>query len=143
MIKKIDRVVLAVKDLEKSVTFFSDLLGIEFDEIGDSEEKGMKGAYSGFGLELLAPTGEDTIVGKFIEKRGEGLWALVIKVDNLEETVRKFTDKGLKPAGAIKVGKMREVAFHPKGSHGVQIVLAEYPELHPGTVAAHYPEILP
>ncbi len=50
--------------------------------------------------------------------------------------IKKFEEKGLKVAGDVTVGAMREVAFHPKGSHGVQIVLAEYPDRHPATIAA-------
>ncbi|MBT7697599.1 MAG: hypothetical protein HN737_09345, partial [Desulfobacterales bacterium] len=143
MIEKIDRVVIAVKDVEKSISFFSDLLGITFDEIGGGDEFGFKGSYSGLGLELLAPTSEDTFMGKFLKNRGEGLWAVVLKVSNLDEAVEKFKSKGLKPAGEVKEGKMREVAFHPKDSHGMQIILAEYPEMHPGTVAAKHPDLLP
>jgi|APSaa5957512622_1039677.scaffolds.fasta_scaffold62970_1 methylmalonyl-CoA/ethylmalonyl-CoA epimerase len=143
MIENIDRVVIAVKDLEKSIDFFSDLLDIEFDEIGGGDEVGMKGTNSSFGLELLAPTSEDTVVGKFIKNRGEGLFALVIKVSNLDEAVEKFKKKGLEPAGVINIGKMREVVFHSKDSHGTQIILAEYPEMHPGTVAAKHPDLLP
>jgi len=37
--------------------------------------------------------------------------------------------------GDIKAGTMREVAFHPKDAYGVEIVLAEYPDIHPATVA--------
>ena len=39
-------------------------------------------------------------------------------------------------AGDITFGAMREVAFHPKDSYGVEIVLAQYPEKHPATIAA-------
>ena len=135
MVEKIDRVVIAVKDIEKGMKFFSDLLDIEFDVIDDDEEIGMRGTYSPSGLELLQPTNPDTIIGRFLEKRGEGLWAIVLKVKNMDEAVERFKQKGLKVAGDIKVGDMREVAFHPKGSFGVELILVEYPEMHPATIA--------
>ena len=67
---------------------------------------------------------------------GEVLTALVFKVKNLDEAVEKFKQKGMRVAGEVKVGDLREVGFHPKNAYGVEIVLAEYPEKHPATVAA-------
>jgi len=136
MFEKIDRIAIAVKDLEKAAAFFSDLLDIDFDIVGTHSELGMRGGYSASGLELIEPTHPESIVGKFLQQRGEGLWAVVLKVKNMDEMIKKFEAKGLKVAGDITAGTMREVAFHPKGSHGVEIVLAEYPEKHPATVAA-------
>ena len=136
MFEKIDRIAIAVKDLEKAADFFSDLLGIEFDIVGSSEQLGMRGGYSACGLELIESTHPDSIIGRFLEQRGEGLWALVLKVRNMDEMIKRFEEKGLKVAGDVKAGAMREVAFHPKGSYGVELVLAEYPEKHGATVAA-------
>lgn len=136
MFEKIDRIAIAVKNLEQATKFFSDLLDIEFDIVGSSPELGMRGGYSACGLELIEPTHPDSIIGRFLQQRGEGLWALVLKVKNLEEMIKKFQEKGLQVAGDVTVGAMREVAFHPKGSYGVEIVLAEYPERHPATIAA-------
>jgi methylmalonyl-CoA epimerase len=139
MFEKIDRIAIAVKDLDKAADFFSDLLGIEFDIVGSSQELGMRGGYSACGLELIEPTHPDSIVGRFLQQRGEGMWALVLKVKNMDEMIKKFKEKGLKVAGDVTVGAMREVAFHPKGSYGVEIVLAEYPEKHAATIAAATP----
>lgn len=136
MFEKIDRIAIAVKDLEKAAAFFSDLLDIEFDIVGSSPELGMRGGYSACGLELIEPTHPQSIIGRFLEQRGEGLWAVVLKVKNMDEMIKRFEEKGLKVAGDVTAGAMREVAFHPKGSYGVEIVLAEYPEKHPATVAA-------
>jgi len=136
MFEKIDRIAIAVKDLEKATNFFSDLLDIDFDIVGSSQDLGMRGAYSACGLELIEPTHPDSIIGRFLEQRGEGLWALVLKVKNMDEMIKRFEEKSLKVAGDVTVGAMREVAFRPKGSYGVELVLAEYPEKHGATVAA-------
>ena len=120
MFEKIDRIAIAVKDLEKAVDFFSDLLGIEFDIVGSSEQLGMRGGYSACGLELIESTRPGSIINRFLEQRGEGLWALVLKVRNMDEMIKRFEEKGLKVAGDVKAGAMREVAFHPKGSYGVE-----------------------
>lgn len=136
MFEKIDRIAIAVKDLEKAVKFFSELLDIDFDIVGSCPELGMRGGYSACGLELIEPTHPDSIIGRFLKQRGEGLWALVLKVNHIDEMIKKFQAKGLEVAGDVTFGAMREVAFHPKGSHGVEIVLAEYPERHPAALAA-------
>lgn len=137
MFERIDRVAIAVKNLDKAKGFFSDLLDITFDPPGQSEELGMRGAYSSFGLELIEATHPDSVIGRFLKQRGEGVWAVVLKVRDMDEAVRKFEQKGLRVAGDIQAGKMREVAFHPRDTYGVEIVLAEYPEMHPATVAAN------
>ena len=136
MFEKIDRIAIAVKDLEKAAAFFSDLLDIDFDIVGTQSELGMRGGYSASGLELIESTHPKSLIARFLEQRGEGLWAVVLKVKNMDEMIKKFEAKGLKVAGDVTVGSMREVAFHPKGSYGVEIVLAEYPERHGATVAA-------
>lgn len=136
MFESIDRIAIAVKDLDKAVGFFSDLLDIDFFIFPIKEGMGMRGAYSASGLELIAPTGPDTMLGKFIEKRGEGLWSIILKVKDMDEAIRQFEEKGLTRTGDVTFGKMREVGFHPKGAFGVEITLAEYPAEHPATVAA-------
>ena len=136
MFEKIDRIAIAVKDLEKAAEFFSDLLDIDFDIVGTQSDLRMRGGYSACGLELIEPTHPKSLIARFLEQRGEGLWAVVLKVKNMDEMIKKFEEKGLKVAGDVTVGAMREVAFHPKGSYGVEIVLAEYPEKHGATVAA-------
>jgi predicted enzyme related to lactoylglutathione lyase len=136
MFEKIERVAIAVKDLEKAKDFFSDLLDINFDIVGEMDQLGMRGGYSAFGLELIEASTPGSMIGKFIDQRGEGVWAIVIKVKNMDAAVAKCLEKGMKIAGDIRYGAMREVAFHPKGSFGVEIVLAEYQEKHPATVAA-------
>ena len=136
MFENIDRIAIAVKDLDKAAGFFSDLLDIDFYIFPGNESMGMRGAYSASGLELIEPTGPDTMLGKFIEERGEGLWALVLKVKNMDEAIKKFKEKGLKQTGDVTFGDMREVGFHPKGASGVQIILAEYKAEHPATMPA-------
>jgi len=135
MFERIDRIAIAVNNLEKAERFFSDLLDITFDPPGQTEGLGMRGAYSKCGLELIEPTHPDSIIGRFLKQRGEGVWAVVFKVKDMDEAVRRFERKGLRVAGDIQFGRMREVAFHPKDTYGVEIVLAEYPEMHPATVA--------
>jgi len=134
--EKIERVAIGVRNLEKSKDFFSDLLGINFDEPLVEESLGMRAVYSSFGLELVEATAPNTIIDKFVTERGEGVFCIVIKVTNMNKAVKRLEEKGLRRAGELEFGGLREVAFHPKDAHGVQIVLAEYTAKHTATIAA-------
>jgi len=96
----------------------------------------IRAVYSYLGLELVESTGPGSMIDKFIQQRGEGVFCIVIKVSDLEEAIRRFEAKGLRRTGELKIGGMREVAFHPKDAHGLQIILVEYQAKHPATVAA-------
>jgi len=73
MFEGIDRIAIAVKDLDKAVKFYSELLDIDFDVFPEHEGLGMRGAYGASGLEFIEATSPDTTIGKFIKERGEGL----------------------------------------------------------------------
>ncbi len=136
MFRDLDRVIIAVKDLEKSKAFFEDLFDIEFDIVGAHEELKIRGAYSASKLELIEPYGDDSFLHKYLEKKGEGIMGIVVRVKNIEAAAKRLEEKGLKKAMDIQVGDMREIGFLAKDAHGVEIVLAEYPGKHGATIAA-------
>ena len=133
-IEKMERVALAVRDLDKASPFFEELLGIRFDPIIDGSDLGMTARYSADGLELVAGT-ENSAIDKFIESRGEGVFCVVFKVSDMTAALAHFVGKGLKPVNDVTFGGLREVAFHPRDSFGLQIVLSEYDSIHPATHA--------
>ncbi len=135
MFKDLDRVIIAVKDLNKSKDFFEDLFDIEFDVFEGHEGLKIRGAYSASRLELIEPYGDDSFLHKYLEKKGEGIMGIVVRVKDIEAAAKKMEEKGLQKTMDIQVGKMREIGFNAKGSHGVEIVLAEYPEKHGATMA--------
>ncbi len=135
MIEAIDRIVVAVKDLDKTRDLLTDLLDIDFDEPIADDEYNMRAVYSYFGLELVESTASGSVIDQYIESRGEGIFRLVIKVSNMDEAIKKFEKKGVRAVGEMTFGGVREVVFHPKDAHGMQIVLAEYKAKHPATVA--------
>jgi len=136
LFEKIERVAVGVKDLKAAQEFFADLLDIRFDEPLTDDNMKIRAVYSYLGLELVESTGPGSMIDKFLQQRGEGVFCIVIKVSDMKEAIRRFEAKGLRRTGELKVGGMREVAFHPKGVHGLQIVLVEYQAKHPATVAA-------
>lgn len=125
MFEAIDRVVVAVKDLDKARDLLSNLMDFEFDEPLVDEEYHMRAVYSYFGLELVESTAPDSVIDQYIKAKGEGVFRVVIKVKNMDEAIKKFEEKGVRMVGEMSVGGMREVVFHPKDAHGIQFVLAE------------------
>ncbi len=135
-VEKIDHVHVFVKDLDKAIAFFSDILGTKFSGPIDIEEAVNVRCYlEPMGVELVASTTPDGVVARTIEKRGEGLAAISFKVPNLDEAVAELQAKGLRLLGWVQVGNLREAQFHPKDAYGVTIELCEY-EARQGALAA-------
>ena len=79
-------------------------------------------------LELLEPTSDDSVIGKFIAKRGEGLHHISIRVPDLDGAVQKFKADGTRlVSDEIKIGAggHRYIFLHPSSTSGVLIELVE------------------
>ena len=136
MIEGLDRVVIAVNDLDKSLKFFKDLLKVDFDVVGSSDELRIRGAYSASGLELIEPYGPDSFLSEYLKVKGESLMAIVLKVKDMDSTAKEFEEKGLAKTMDLQVGDMHEAGYYSQDLPGIQIILAEYPAKHPATIAA-------
>ena len=131
MVKKVDHIGIAVKNLDEALEFYEDTLGIKCLETEIVEEQKVKVAFLPIGdteVELLESTTEDGPIAKFIEKRGEGIQHIAYRVDNIEKAIEEFKAKGIrmideKPrygAGGAKIAFL-----HPKSTFGVLIELWE------------------
>ena len=79
-------------------------------------------------IELLEPTGIDTPIGKFIEKRGIGIQQLCLRVENIEKVISHLIDNGIRMIDAEpRLGSHGAlIAFvHPKSTGGVLVELAQ------------------
>jgi methylmalonyl-CoA/ethylmalonyl-CoA epimerase len=131
---KIHHIGIAVRDLDEAATRFGGLLGLKRGDRYDLPEWGVSALFMPVGpvgdshLELLEPHGEDSSVGKFLARRGEGLHHVCFEVDDIESTLREFARQGArlideKPRPGAG-GHL--VAFvHPKSSHGVLVELKQ------------------
>lgn len=128
---KVDHIGIAVKDLEASIAFYGDILGLEMSGSEVVEEQKVKVAFFPVGdteIELLESTSEDGPIAKFIEKNGEGIQHIAFKVDNIEEAIEYMLSKGMKMidekprygAGGAKIAFV-----HPKSSNRVLVELSE------------------
>lgn len=131
MLRKIDHIGIAVKDLEKSLRFFSEVLCLELEKREVVEEQLVEAACLAIGeseIELLQAVNEESPVHKFIEKRGEGIHHIAFRVGNLDEAIEKVKNCGYQLVNdkpRIGVGGARMVFIHPKNTHGVLIELYE------------------
>ena len=93
--EKIDRVLVAVKDLDAASKFFSDVLGLTFDGVHADESQDVKYTRTPQGFELIQSTSPDGPVAKFIEKRGEGLYGVIFKPSDMKAAIKEMEGKGL------------------------------------------------
>lgn len=134
MLRKVEHIALAVADLEAAIAHYRDVWGIEIEHRERVEDQGVEEAMLPVGdtyLQLLGPTGPDTTVGRFVEKRGEGLHHIAYEVDDLEATLAELKVKGVPLIDeAPRVGgRGHMVAFvHPKGNHGLLVELIQAPK---------------
>ena len=124
---KLDHVGVAVRNLEEAVRIYG-RFGLR-PSLNASAE-GLRVAFLPAGesqVELLVPTGPDTVIGKFIERRGEGLHHLCFEVSDLEAALNELVALGVELIDrAPRQGIEGKVAFvHPRSSGGVLIELLE------------------
>ncbi len=128
---KVDHIGIAVKNLEETLSFYQDVLGLDLQGTEVVEEQKVKVAFLPVGdteIELLESTSEDGPIAKFIEKNGEGVQHIAFKVDDIEEAIAYMQSKGMKMidekprygAGGAKIAFV-----HPKSSHRVLVELSE------------------
>lgn len=131
MIKKIDHIGIAVKSLEASLPFYTDVLKLNLLGIEEVDSEKVKVAFLQVGeskLELLEPTSEESPIAKFIEKRGEGIHHVALGVDSIQERIEEIKEKGIRMINDVpKIGAGgAQVAFlHPKSSGGILVEFCE------------------
>ena len=125
MFGRIDHVGIAVSDLDAAIALYSDSYEMELVHRETVQEQGVEAVLLDVGenhVELLAPLGDDTPVGKFLAKKGPGLHHVAYQVANIESTLSGLRDAGLRlidtePRTGIRSSR---VAFlHPASTGGV------------------------
>lgn len=131
MVNKIDHIGVAVKNLEESLKFYQETLGLDLQGIEIVEEQKVKVAFLPIGdteIELLESTDENGPIAKYIANKGEGVQHIAYRVNDIEKAIADMLAKGVrmideKPrygAGGAKI------AFcHPKSTNGVLVELCQ------------------
>ena len=130
-----DRILVAVGDLEVATERFADLLGLQFEGVRVDEAQQVRYNRAAMGLELIQSTTPDGPVARFIEKRGEGLYGTILRVDDLTKATKELEQTGVKLISQSAIGGLEEAYFHPRDCHGFMIALCQYEDRHGATVA--------
>lgn len=121
----IEHIGIAVKDLRKAIDYYEKILGVHCYAIEEVENQKVKTAFFKVGqtkIELLESTDPEGPVGKFIEKKGEGIHHLAFAVKDIEQALEEVENKGVrlidhkprKGAEGLDIGFL-----HPKSTFGV------------------------
>lgn len=129
-IKKINHIAIAVKDVEESLKFWRDAMGLQVDHIEDVPSQKSEVVFIPVGdseVELVKPTSSDTGVAKFIEERGGGMHHLCFEVDNIDEMLAQLKAKDIRLINeeALELPGRKMAFVHPKSTNGVLVELYE------------------
>jgi len=130
----IEHIGIAVKNLNLSIKFYEEILGLKCYAIEEVEDQKVKTAFFQIGqtkIELLESTDPEGPIGKFIEKRGEGLHHIAFATDKLKSSLQELKEKGVKliDENPRTGAEGLNIAFlHPKVTFGVLSELCEHPE---------------
>jgi methylmalonyl-CoA/ethylmalonyl-CoA epimerase len=129
--RRIDHIGIAVEDLEAAIALWSERLGLALAHRERVDSQGVEAALLDVGenhLELLAPLGAETPVGKFLDKRGPGLHHVAYQVQDIEATLAKLASDGVplldeRPRTGIRGSR---VAFlDPRGAGRVLVEIVQ------------------
>lgn len=131
MIKKIEHIGIAVKNMESSNALFSKLFGKEHYKMEAVESEGVSTSFFMLGetkIELLQATNENSAIAKFIEKKGEGIHHIAYEVDNIENEMARLKGEGfefINPQPKDGADNKRICFLHPKSTNGVLVELCQ------------------
>ncbi|MEM2211215.1 MAG: methylmalonyl-CoA epimerase [Nitrososphaerales archaeon] len=132
MIKKIDHIGIAVKNLDNALKLYKDAFGLEFKSIEVVKDQKVRVATIPIGdvkIELIEPIEIDSPITKFIESRGEGIHHIALESDNISNMLKSLKEKGYKlidEEPRIGANKAKIAFIHPKSMMGVLFELCEH-----------------
>jgi methylmalonyl-CoA epimerase len=127
----LDHIGIAVANLDESLAFFRDALGLEVTAVEEVRSQRVRAHFVSTGstaLEILEATADDSPIAKFIDRRGPGLHHVTLRVDDLTAALDELQQRGVRLIDEIpRAGaEGARVAFiHPASTHGVLVELKE------------------
>jgi methylmalonyl-CoA epimerase len=127
---RIDHLGIAVRSLDAALQFYAGVLGMEAaprETVAGEKVNVAMLACGGPRLELLEPAGAESPIGRFLEKRGEGLHHVALLVDDLAAAVERLTAKGARVLNEPRQGAGGHlyVFIHPASTGGVLLELIQ------------------
>ena len=127
----IEHIGIAVKDLQASIKYYEEVLGLKCYAIEEVKDQKVKTAFFELGgtkIELLESTDPEGPIGKYIEKRGEGVHHLAFAVEGIENALATLKEKGVQLVDQQprRGAEGLDIAFlHPRSTGGVLTELCE------------------
>jgi methylmalonyl-CoA/ethylmalonyl-CoA epimerase len=129
MIKKIEHLGIAVKDLSVSIPLYEKLFQTPCYKTEAVESEGVKTAFFQIGeskIELLEASNPDSPIAKFLEKRGAGFHHVAFEVSDIDEEIKRLSNQGFQliHTSPKDGADNKRIAFlHPKASDGLLVEL--------------------
>ncbi len=133
MIKRINHIAIIVPDLDASLAFWRDALGLELSHTEEVASQESIVAFLSAGeseVELVKPTTDTSGAARFLAKRGPGLHHIALEVGNLEEMLARLKAMGVRLINETPIaaaGGNRAAFIHPESANGVLVELYEAP----------------
>ena len=131
MFGRIDHIGVAVEDIDAALTLYRDGFEMELAHRETVESQGVEAVLLDVGeghVELLAPLGPDTPVGKFMAKNGEGLHHVAYAVDDIDMALKSIAAAGIQlidPEPRTGIRDSRVAFLHPRSTGGVLTEIVE------------------
>ena len=131
ILKKVDHIGIAVKNLDETIPYYTETLGLSFLKIEEVASESVRVAFIDAGnvkLELLEPMSTQSAIHSFIEKKGEGIHHIAFGVEGIEERMKELREKGIRVLNEqpkIGAGGAQVAFLHPKSSFGVLYELCD------------------
>ena len=128
-ITALNHVAVVVEDMEKSLLFWRDALGIELHELRDVPAEQSQVAFlpiAGAEVELVMPTTDDSGIAKYLAKRGQGMHHLCLEVDDIEGMLSQLKAKNIRLINEeprIAADGKKYAFIHPESTGGVLVEL--------------------
>jgi methylmalonyl-CoA/ethylmalonyl-CoA epimerase len=124
-ISHIEHIGIAVKSIEESKKYYEKVLGLKCYSVEEVADQKVKTAFFQVGqtkIELLESTSPEGPIGKFIEKKGEGIHHIAFAVPDATSALESVAEKGIQLVDKVsrKGAEGLNIGFlHPKSTHGV------------------------
>lgn len=131
MFGRIDHIGVAVEDLEAGIELYERSFEMELVHRETVESQGVEAVLLDVGdghVELLAPLGPDTPVGKYLERKGPGLHHVAYAVDDIDAALLRLAEAGIEPIDSeprVGIRDSRVAFLHPKSTGGVLTEIVE------------------
>jgi methylmalonyl-CoA/ethylmalonyl-CoA epimerase len=131
---RIDHIAVLVDDLEKTLSFWRDGLGMELSHVEDVPAEKSVVAFLPLGgseVELVKPTSDDSGLKRYLEKRGPGMHHICLEVDDIQGMLERLKAAGVQLINETPLtgsGGKQYAFVHPKSANGVMVELYQLPK---------------